>query len=133
MEVMANFLQIIKRLQELSPKEMIVQALEDRVEIGPQNPAEQANTTINRVLISSYPSARVVTKASQEKSNLLITYRPLFPFAVDRLSGLDLVRVRLAVGDGQALEPLQLQEVEKSEDVLDLMLAEDRRHARPGG
>jgi putative NIF3 family GTP cyclohydrolase 1 type 2 len=95
MEGMANFLQIVKRLQELSPKEMVVQALEDRVEIGPQNPAEQANTTINRVLISSYPSARVVTKASQDKSNLLITYRPLFPFAVDRLSGLDLVRVRL--------------------------------------
>jgi putative NIF3 family GTP cyclohydrolase 1 type 2 len=92
---MTTFLQIIKRLQELSPREMTIQGLEDRVEIGPQNPTEQANTTINRVLIATYPSARVVTKASQDKSNLLITYRPLFPFAIDRLSGLDLVRVRL--------------------------------------
>jgi putative NIF3 family GTP cyclohydrolase 1 type 2 len=92
---MTTFLQIIKRLQELSPREMTIQGLEDRVEIGPQNPTEQANTTINRVLIATYPSARAVTKASQDKSNLLITYRPLFPFAIDRLSGLDLVRVRL--------------------------------------
>jgi len=74
---------------------MTIQGLEDRVEIGPQNPTEQANTTINRILVATYPSARVVTKASQDKSNLLITYRPLFPFAIDRLSGLDLVRVRL--------------------------------------
>ncbi|MFW9806524.1 MAG: Nif3-like dinuclear metal center hexameric protein, partial [Candidatus Thorarchaeota archaeon] len=36
-----------------------------------------------------------VTKASQDKVNLLVTYRPLFPFAIDRLSGLDLIRVRL--------------------------------------
>jgi putative NIF3 family GTP cyclohydrolase 1 type 2 len=92
---MANLLQILKRLQELSPKEMTIQGFKDRVEIGPQNPTRQANTTINRVLIATYPSARVVTKASQDKSNLLITYRPLFPFVVDRLSGLDLVRVRL--------------------------------------
>jgi putative NIF3 family GTP cyclohydrolase 1 type 2 len=92
---MTTFLQIIKRLQELSPREMSIQGLEDRVEVGPQNPAEQANTTINRILIATYPSARVVTKASQDKSNLLITYRPLFPFAIDRLSGFDLVRVRL--------------------------------------
>jgi putative NIF3 family GTP cyclohydrolase 1 type 2 len=92
---MVNLLQILKRLQELSPREMTVQGLEDRVEIGPQNSSEQANTTINRVLIATYPSARVVTKASQDKSNLLITYQPLFPFAIDRLSGLDLVRVRL--------------------------------------
>ena len=92
---MTTLLQIIKRLQELSPRDMTIQGLEDRVEIGPQNPTDQANTTINRILVATYPSARVVTKASQDKSNLLITYRPLFPFAIDRLSGLDLVRVRL--------------------------------------
>ncbi|MDH4213094.1 MAG: Nif3-like dinuclear metal center hexameric protein [Candidatus Thorarchaeota archaeon] len=92
---MTTLLQIIKRLQELSPREMTIQGLEDRVEIGPQNPTEQANTTINRILIATYPSARVVTKASQDKSNLLVTYRPLFPYVIDRLSGLDLVRVRL--------------------------------------
>lgn len=92
---MTSFLQIVKRLQELSPREMTIQGLEDRVEIGPQSPSEQANTTINRALIATYPSARVITKATQDKSNLLITYRPLFPFAIDRLAGLDLVRVRL--------------------------------------
>lgn len=92
---MTSYLQIVKRLQELSPRDMTIQGLEERVEVGPQSPSEQANTTIHRVLIATYPSARVVTKASQDKTNLLITYRPLFPFAIDRLTGLDLVRVRL--------------------------------------
>jgi putative NIF3 family GTP cyclohydrolase 1 type 2 len=92
---MTSLLELVKRLRELSPRESIVGGLESRVEIGPQTEAEQANTTINRVLVATYPSARVVTKATQEKANLLVSYRPLFPFAVDRLSGLDLVRVRL--------------------------------------
>lgn len=92
---MTTLLQIVKRLQELAPREMTIQGLESRVEIGPQTKTDQTNTTVNRVLIATYPSARVVTKASQDKSNLLITYRPLFPFVIDRLSGLDLVRVRL--------------------------------------
>jgi len=92
---MTTFLQILKRLQELAPLEMTIQGLQSRVEIGPQTETDQTNTTINRILIATYPSARVVTKASQDKSNLLITYRPLFPYAIDRLSGLDLVRVRL--------------------------------------
>ncbi|MHA1135263.1 MAG: Nif3-like dinuclear metal center hexameric protein [Candidatus Thorarchaeota archaeon] len=92
---MTTLLQIVKRLQELAPREMTIQGLESRVEIGPQTDTDQTNTTVNRILIATYPSARVVTKASQDKSNLLITYRPLFPFVIDRLSGLDLVRVRL--------------------------------------
>lgn len=92
---MTTLLQIVKRLQELAPREMTIQGLDSRVEIGPQTETDQTNTTVNRILIATYPSARVVTKASQDKSNLLITYRPLFPYAVDRLSGLDLVRVRL--------------------------------------
>lgn len=92
---MTDLLQIIKRLQQLAPIEMAIQGFESRVEIGPQTETEQANTTINRVLIATYPSGRVVTKASQDKANLLVTYRPLFPFAIDRLTGLDLVRVRL--------------------------------------
>jgi len=92
---MTSLLQIIKRFQQLVPAEMTIQGHESRVEVGPQTETEQSNTTINRVLIATYPSARVVTKASQDKSNLLVTYRPLFPFAVDRLTGLDLVRVRL--------------------------------------
>ncbi|TFG32872.1 hypothetical protein EU528_02245 [Candidatus Thorarchaeota archaeon] len=92
---MTTLLQLVKRFQELSPREMTIQGLESRVEIGPQTDTDQTNTTVNRMLIATYPSARVVTKASQDKSNLLLTYRPLFPYAVDRLSGLDLVRVRL--------------------------------------
>jgi putative NIF3 family GTP cyclohydrolase 1 type 2 len=92
---MTSLLELIKRLRELSPREYTIRGLESRVEIGPQTETEQANTTINRVLIATYPSARVVTKATQDKVNLLVTYRPLFPFAIDRLSGLDLVRVRL--------------------------------------
>lgn len=92
---MTTLLDLIKRLSELSPREYTIRGLEGRVEIGPQTETDQANTTINRVLIATYPSARVVTKATQDKANLLVTYRPLFPFAIDRLSGLDLVRVRL--------------------------------------
>lgn len=92
---MTSLLDLIKSLRNLSPREFVIRGLESRVEIGPQTEKEQANTTINRVLVATYPSARVVTKATQDKVNLLITYRPLFPFAIDRLSGLDLVRVRL--------------------------------------
>ncbi|MFX1560055.1 MAG: Nif3-like dinuclear metal center hexameric protein [Promethearchaeota archaeon] len=92
---MTSLLELVKRLRELSPREYTIRGLEGRVEIGPQTESEQANTTINRVLMATYPSARVVTKATQDKVNLLVTYHPLFPFAIDRLSGLDLVRVRL--------------------------------------
>ncbi len=92
---MTSLLELIKSLRELSPREHTIRGLEGRVEIGPQTETEQTNTTINRILIATYPSARVVTKATQDKVNLLVTYRPLFPFAIDRLSGLDLVRVRL--------------------------------------
>ncbi|MBN2230410.1 MAG: Nif3-like dinuclear metal center hexameric protein [Candidatus Thorarchaeota archaeon] len=92
---MTSLLQILKRLQELSPSDKVLRGMENRVEVGPQTVTEQANTTVNKILVVSYLSARAVTKASQDKSNLIITYRPLFPFVVDRLSGLDLVRVRL--------------------------------------
>ena len=94
---MTSLLQIIKQFQQLAPIEMTIQGHESRVEVGPQTETEQSNTTINRMLITTYPSARVVTKASQDKSNLLVTYRPLFPFAIDRLTGLDLIRIRLLV------------------------------------
>lgn len=92
---MTTLLDVTKRLLELSPKEMTIRGLEPRVEIGPQTEEEQSNTTVKRVLVATYPSARAVTRASQDRSNLMLTYRPFFPFAVDRLSGLDLVRVRL--------------------------------------
>jgi putative NIF3 family GTP cyclohydrolase 1 type 2 len=92
---MTSLLDVLKRLDQIAPKELTVGGLESRVEIGPQTQTEQANTTVNKLLIATYPSARVITKATQDKANLLVTYRPLFPFAIDRLSGLDLVRVRL--------------------------------------
>jgi len=92
---MTSLLDIVKWLQQIAPRELTVAGLESRVEIGPQTQTEQANTTVNKMLIATYPSARVITKATQDKANLLVTYRPLFPFAIDRLSGLDLVRVRL--------------------------------------
>lgn len=92
---MTSLLDIVKWLNQLAPRELTVRGLESRVEIGPQTQTEQANTTVNKLLIATYPSARVITKATQDKANLLVTYRPLFPFAIDRLSGLDLIRVRL--------------------------------------
>jgi putative NIF3 family GTP cyclohydrolase 1 type 2 len=92
---MTSLLDVVKWLQQLAPRELTVRGLESRVEIGPQTQTEQTNTTVNKLLIATYPSARVITKATQDKANLLVTYRPLFPFAIDRLSGLDLVRVRL--------------------------------------
>ncbi|MGQ4912457.1 MAG: Nif3-like dinuclear metal center hexameric protein [Candidatus Thorarchaeota archaeon] len=94
---MTNLREIVKRLLDLAPREATIQGLEARMEIGPQTESEQGGTTVKRVLVATYPSARVVTKASQDRSNLVVTYRPLFPYAIDRLSGLDLVRVRLLV------------------------------------
>jgi len=94
---MTSLLQIIKRFQQLAPLDMTIGGHEGRVEIGPQTETEQTNTTVNRILIATYPSARVVTKASQDKANLLVTYRSFFPFAIDRVTGLDLVRIRLLV------------------------------------
>ncbi|RLI53364.1 MAG: hypothetical protein DRO87_11745 [Candidatus Thorarchaeota archaeon] len=94
---MTNLREIVKRLLDLAPRDATIQGLEGRMEIGPQTESEQGSTTVKRVLVATYPSARVVTKASQDRSNLVVTYRPLFPYAIDRLSGLDLVRVRLLV------------------------------------
>ncbi len=87
--------QIVKYLESLAPRHLTFGGIESRVEIGPQSPGEMSKTTINRVVITTYASGRVVTRATQEKANLLITHWPLFPYAIDRLTGLDLIRVRL--------------------------------------
>ena len=79
---MTSLLDIVKRLTDMAPRELTVRGLESRVEIGPQTETEQANTTVNKLLIATYPSARVITKATQDKANLLVTYRPLFPFVM---------------------------------------------------
>ena len=92
---MTTLRDISKFLQSIAPNELTVRGIEGRVELGPQTETEQTKTTINRVLVATYPSAKAVTKASQDKANLMVTYRPLFPYAIDRLYGFDLLRVRL--------------------------------------
>jgi putative NIF3 family GTP cyclohydrolase 1 type 2 len=92
---MTNLREIVKYLETIAPQEYTLRNLDSHVEIGPQSETDQQNTTINRITVAIYPSARVVTSATQDKSNLLITHKPLFPYAVDRLTGLDLIRVRL--------------------------------------
>ncbi|NHI83808.1 MAG: hypothetical protein EAX81_05865 [Candidatus Thorarchaeota archaeon] len=92
---MVTLLTMIKYLEEISPSRFTFAGMDTKVEIGPQTEAIQEKTTVNRVIVATYPSGKVVTKASQEKANLLISHRPLFPFALDRIYGLDLIRVRL--------------------------------------
>ncbi len=92
---MTTLWDIVKYLKDIAPQEFTFQGRESRVEVGPQTERDQAKTTINRVTIATYASAKIVAKASQSKANLLVTHRPLFPFAVDRLTGLDLIRARL--------------------------------------
>jgi putative NIF3 family GTP cyclohydrolase 1 type 2 len=92
---MTSLRDIVKYLEKVAPREYTIRNLDSYVEIGPQSETEQQTTTINRVTVSTYPSARVVTTATQNKSNLLITHKPLFPYAIDRLTGLDLIRIRL--------------------------------------
>ncbi|MHA2360390.1 MAG: Nif3-like dinuclear metal center hexameric protein [Candidatus Thorarchaeota archaeon] len=92
---MTNLSEIIKYLQILAPQELTIRGLESKVEVGPQTESEQLKTTVNRVIVSTYPSARTITKATQDKANLLITHRQLFPFARNRITGLDLIRIRL--------------------------------------
>ena len=75
---MTSLREIIKRLDVLAPKELSIPGFKNRVEIGPRTEKDQVKTTINRVIIATYLSARVVTKASQEKANLVITHRPMF-------------------------------------------------------
>ena len=92
---MTTLRDIVKYLKDIAPQEFTFQGRESRVEVGPQTETDQAKTTINRATIATYASAKIVANASQSKANLLITHRPLFPFAVDRLTGLDLIRARL--------------------------------------
>ncbi len=65
------------------------------IQVGPQTRIDQSKTTINRVLIATYPSSRIAAMASQDKANLIICYRPLFAEPISSLSGTDLVKVRL--------------------------------------
>ncbi|TXT57765.1 MAG: hypothetical protein BAJATHORv1_10472 [Candidatus Thorarchaeota archaeon] len=92
---MTNLREIIKYLENVAPRDLTVGEHDSRIEIGPQTEQEQLNTTVNRILIATYPSGRVVTRSTQDKANLLITHFPIFRYPSDQISGLDLVRVRL--------------------------------------
>ncbi len=86
---------IVAHLQALAPRDYSLPSQEGYVEVGPSILSEQLKTTINRVVVTTYPSSKVVAKASQEKANLLISYRPMFTKSIRQISGLDLVRIRL--------------------------------------
>lgn len=92
---MASLLDIIKYLNDIAPDRLSFSNQSCRVEIGAQSATEQAKTTVNRIVVATYPSPRVVTTATQEKANLLITNRPIFSTPKDYLSGWNLDRVRL--------------------------------------
>ncbi|UCE10144.1 MAG: Nif3-like dinuclear metal center hexameric protein [Candidatus Thorarchaeota archaeon] len=92
---MTTLLEIVKYLRGIAPRDYTIRGHDSRVEIGPQSDSDMINTTISRVVITTYLSGAAVTKATQEKANLVITFRPLFPFIVDRITGLDLKRIRL--------------------------------------
>ncbi|MHA1638353.1 MAG: Nif3-like dinuclear metal center hexameric protein [Candidatus Thorarchaeota archaeon] len=92
---MTSLREIIKRLDILAPKELSIPDFKSRVEIGPRTEKDQLKTTINRVIVATYLSARVVTKASQEKANLVITHRPMFTEPFDSISGPHLARFRV--------------------------------------
>lgn len=92
---MTSLREIIKRLDVLAPKELSTPGFKNRVEIGPRTEKRQLKTTINRVIVATYLSARVVTKASQDKANLVITHKPMFTGPIDSISGPHLARLRV--------------------------------------
>jgi len=92
---MATLFDIIQYLEDIAPNRLAFAKRGSYVEIGPQTTSEQIKTTVNRVLVASYPSARVVTSATQQKANLLILNRPIFTPPTNHLGGWDLDRVRL--------------------------------------
>ncbi|MHA1480153.1 MAG: Nif3-like dinuclear metal center hexameric protein [Candidatus Thorarchaeota archaeon] len=92
---MTDLKEIVKRLEELAPKELTIPGFESRVEIGPITETEQSKTTINRVIVATYLSGRVVTKASQDKANLVLVHQPMFRKPIDSVSGVNLTRIRI--------------------------------------
>ncbi|MBS3793768.1 MAG: Nif3-like dinuclear metal center hexameric protein [Candidatus Thorarchaeota archaeon] len=92
---MVTLFDIVQYLEDIAPNRLAFAKRKSYVEIGPQSTSDQIKTTVNRVLVASYPSARVVTSATQQKANLLISNRPIFAAPKKHLSGWDLDRVRL--------------------------------------
>ncbi len=94
---MASLLELLKYIDIISPRNYEILGKEGYVEVGPETVREQKKTTINRVLITVYPSSKAIAKASQDKANLIITYYPMFNAPTRKIVGLDLVRLRLLV------------------------------------
>ncbi|TFG15029.1 hypothetical protein EU537_01965 [Candidatus Thorarchaeota archaeon] len=92
---LTNLADIIQYLETIAPLDHALQGELRGIQVGPQTKIEQSKTTINRVLIATYPSSRIAAMASQDKANLVICYRPLFAAPISSLSGTDLVKVRL--------------------------------------
>ncbi|MGY5874621.1 MAG: Nif3-like dinuclear metal center hexameric protein [Candidatus Thorarchaeota archaeon] len=88
---------IVKYFNEIAPKQFTFRGQKSYVEVGGQTEHEQLNETVNKIIVSTYPSSKAVTKATQDKANLLVTHWPLFYEGLDRLSGSELRRVRLLV------------------------------------
>ncbi len=95
--MMTTLLDILKHLEVISPKDYELPGKEGYIEVGPNTRREQNNTTINRVLVTVFPSAKAVAKASQDKANLIISYMPMLTAPTKQIVGLDLVRLRLLV------------------------------------
>ncbi len=95
MSMMTTLLEILKHLDVISPKDYELEGKEGYVELGPYTTKEQSNTTINRVLVTVYPSPKAIAKASQDKANLIISAIPMLARPTRQIVGLDLIRLRL--------------------------------------
>ncbi len=94
---MTTLRDVILHIHSLASRDLQVFGHSGRIEIGPDIESEQEKTTIKRITVSSYPSSRAVTKASQDKSNLLLTSQPLFREPIKTITASHLTRVRLLV------------------------------------
>jgi putative NIF3 family GTP cyclohydrolase 1 type 2 len=92
---MTTLIDILKHLDVIAPRELEIPGQEGYIEVGPFIRKEQSNTTVNRVIVAVYPSAKTIAKASQEKTNLIISFLPMFTRPTKQVTGLDLVRLRL--------------------------------------
>jgi len=92
---MTTLLDILKHIDVIAPRKFELPDQMRYVEVGPTTKSEQTNTTVKRVIVAPNPSARTVTKASQEKANLIISCNPLLMEPTKQITGLDLVRFRL--------------------------------------
>lgn len=92
---MTTLLDILKHIDVIAPRKLELPDQVGYVEVGPATKSEQTNTTVKRVIVAVNPSARTITKASQEKTNLIISCNPLLMERTKQITGLDLVRLRL--------------------------------------